>query len=334
MTARSVALASAAALVAAVMAPRGLVAEHGRADQTTAPQRYDAASIKPCKPEDQLPGPGRGPANGTNAEFSPGRFHVPCVTAEQLIYLAYASSGAREDERLVNDGGGASDDRKVRGGPSWVHSYRDKWAIEATAAGVSERTVLMGAMLRTLLKERFQLETHRESEDVAMYALIVATGGFKLKPMRPGDCDADETAPFELNPAKPRCNSVNTRLNGPNMVWTFGGGTVSELAGRLSRPVGLHVIDKTGITDDFVIRLEFHPDENTPGIVWPVERDADTSAPQAATIFTALEQQLGLKVEKTKGPRGFIVIDHIERPTPDGPAASVAPPTRAFGPGR
>jgi hypothetical protein len=67
------------------------------------------------------------------------------------------------------------------------------------------------------------------------------------------------------------------------------------------------------------MRLEFHPDDNTPGIVRPPERDADKSAPQAASIFTALEQQLGLKLEKTKGPRGFIVIDHIEKPTPDEP---------------
>ena len=298
------------------------------------PQRYDAASIKPCAPEDQLPGPGRGTAGGTNATVSPGRFNVPCVTAEQLIYLAYAGSGARDDEHLVNDGlGGPSDDKKVRGGPSWVHSYKDKWAIEATAAGVSDRTILMGAMLRTLLEERFHLRTHRESEDLPMYALVVAKSGFKLKPIQQGDCDDDDTRPFEMNPAKPRCNGVNTAMNGPNMVWTFGGFAPSELAGRLSRTVGLHVIDQTSITGDFIIRLEFHPDDATPGLNWPADRGADTGIPQAASIFTALEQQLGLKLEKTKAPRGFIVIDHIEKPTPDTPVEGSSTPARPTGAG-
>jgi uncharacterized protein (TIGR03435 family) len=242
------------------------------------------------------------------------------VTAEQLIYLAYAGSGARDDEHLVNDGlGGPSDSSKIRGGPAWVHSYKDKWAIEATAAsGVSERIVLMGAMLRTLLEERFHLKLHRESEDVPMFALGVAKSGFTLKPMKPGDCDDDLSTPFDPN-AKPKCGGINTDGRGSNLIWTFGGFDLSALAGRLSRTVGLHVIDKTGITGEFIMRLEFHPDDNTPGIVRPPERDADKSAPQAASIFTALEQQLGLKLEKTRAARGFIVIDHIDRPAPDQP---------------
>ena len=314
MTARAIALACAASFFA------GVIASAFAPQETPAgkPQRYDTVSIKPCAPENQLPGPARGTAGGTNATFSPGRFFVPCVTAEQLIYLAYAGSGARDDEHLVNDGlGGPSDDKKIRGGPAWVHSYRDKWAIEATAAGASERTVLMGTMLRTLLEERFHLKIHRETEDVPMFALTVAKSGFKLKPMQAGDCDPDFSKPFDPAAAKPPCGGINTMPHGPNTRWTFTTAKVSELAGRLSRTVGLHVIDKTGIQDDFIIRLEFHPDESTPGIIWPAERDADTSVPQAASIFTALDEQLGLKLERTKGPRGFIVIDHIERPSPD-----------------
>jgi len=267
-----------------------------RAEQ--AKPRYDAATIKRCQPEDN-PGPARGTAGGTNATISPGRFFVPCVTAEQLIYLAYAGSGARDDEHLINDGwGGPSDDKKIRGGPDWVHSLREKYQIEATATGATERTVLMGSMLRALLEERFQLKTHRETEELPMFALTVAKSGFKLKPMKPGDCD-DNAAPLtDLSiPAKPPCNSQMTRSNGPNLVWIFGGADSGTLAGRLSREVGLHVIDQTGIKGEFVFRFEF-------------DRD---------TIFTALEDQLGLKLEKVKAPRGFIVIDHIERPTPDRP---------------
>ena len=154
-----------------------------------------------------------------------------------------------------------------------------------------------------------------------MYALTVTKSGFKLKPIKDGECDTDLGPPYDVDAAKPRCNSMNSRTRGPNTVWTFANFKVSALAGRLSRTVGRHVIDQTAIGDDFIMRLEFHPDENTPGIVWPAERDADTTAPQAASIFTALEQQLGLKLEKTKAPRGFLVIDQIERPSPNSGGA-------------
>ncbi len=72
-----------------------------------------------------------------------------------------------------------------------MHSLRDKYSIEATAAGVTDRTVLMGAMLRTLLEDRFKLKIHRDTEEAPMYALTVAKGGFKLKPMKDGDCELD-----------------------------------------------------------------------------------------------------------------------------------------------
>ena len=313
------------ALLVTTMSPFRLVpafAQASTGNEQTPPQRFEVASIKPCRVEDAPPGPARGTAGGTNATASPGRMTVPCVTVEQLIYLAYASYGATQSERLVNDEAGtASDATKVRGGPAWVHSQRDKYAVEATAPGTSERTVLMGAMLQTLLEERFHLKIHRETEEVPMYALTVTKSGFKLKPIKDGECDTDLGPPYDVDAAKPRCNSMNSRTRGPNTVWTFANFKVSALAGRLSRTVGRHVIDQTAIGDDFIMRLEFHPDENTPGIVWPAERDADTTAPQAASIFTALEQQLGLKLEKTKAPRGFLVIDQIERPSPNSGGA-------------
>lgn len=320
-------------IVAAAQTPQTPAAS-GTATQKT---RYDAASIKPCEPEENPTG-ARGAAGGTNATFSPGRFYVPCVTTAQLIYLAYASSGAPEQDRLINDGlGGPATTTNTRGGPSWVHSLRDKYRVEAVAEGATERTVLMGTMLRTLLEDRFKLKIHRETEEVDMFALTVAKSGFKLKPMKDGDCEPlDPTGgmpqPGALAPGgKPLCNSLSMGGRGPNTVWTFGGFKISSLASRLSGTLGRHVIDQTSITGEFIIRFEFHPDENTPGIRWPAEREADTSAPQAASIFTALEQQLGLKIEKTRGPRGFLVIDSIERPTPDAPFAGA--PARARGAG-
>jgi uncharacterized protein (TIGR03435 family) len=296
--------------------PRGGAADV--AAQAATRQKYDAASIKPCEAE-QSPTGARGGAGGTNATFSPGRFFVPCVTTEQLIYLAYASYGAREDEWLVNDDrGSASTGTKIRGGPAWVHSARDKYSIEATAAGATERTVLMGSMLQSLLEDRFHLKLHRDSEEVALLALTVAKGGFKLKPMKDGDCEPNDGTPpslSDLNAAKPRCGNLNMTTNEGMTRWTFGTGSMSGLAGQLSRVLGVHVADKTGITDQFVFRFEF--------------RRGDDAFATEAFVFAALEEQLGLKLDKIKGPRGFIVIDAIERPTPDGPLDDL--PARARG---
>ena len=291
---------AAAALLVAIVSPLRIVASQAGGTKP----KYDTASIKPCDVE-PVPTGARGAAGGTNATFSPGRFYVPCVTTEQLIYLAYASYGARDDEHLVNDDAGtASNSTKIRGGPAWVHSLRDKYSIEATAVGATERTVLMGSMLQSLLEDRFHLKVHRDTEEVPLLELTVAKGGLKLKPMKDGDCDPNAAPSLDPNVAVPKCGNLNmTGVNGLTR-WTFNGFQLSSLASQLSRVLGVHVIDKTGVTDKFIFRFEFNRDEATNG--------------DAASVYAAL-QDLGLKLDKTKGPRGFIVIDRIERPTPDGP---------------
>ena len=306
------------AVLIAMMSPLRLVASV-KITQTAASsgprQKYDAASIKPCEAEENPTG-ARGTAGGTNATFSPGRFFVPCVTTQQLIYLAYAASGAAESDRLINDDpGSASNSTKVRGGPAWVHSLKDKYSIEATAAGATERTVLMGSMLRSLLEDRFKLKLHRDTEVVPMYALTVAKSGLKLKPMKEGDCDPDAPMTAAPTDAKPRCGVLQMLGVEGKVRWTFAGFQLRSLAARLSSQFKVHVIDQTSNTDQFVFKFEF-------------PRDPDPLVTESA-IFAAVEEQLGLKLEKTKGPRGFLVIDSIERPTPDDVLAPM--PSRARG---
>jgi uncharacterized protein (TIGR03435 family) len=303
-----------AALLVATMSPVRIVAvaETQQAANAAPAARFDAATIKPCSTEEAPPGPARGTMGGTNASFSPGRMNVPCVTLEQLIYLAYAGAGVPMDEQLVNVvPGGASDDTKVRGGPAWVHSQHNKFAVEGAAAGASDRYVLVGSMLRSLLEERFKLKVHRDTEDVPMFAMTVAKSGLRLKPMQPGDCVAYDAATFDPNASKPTCGNLTMGGHGPNTVWKFNGFQLRSLAARLSSALGAYVIDRTGVTDEFLLRLEFHADESTPGLHW-VDRDGEASVPEAASIFQALEQQVGVKLEKTRGPRGYLVIDHVE----------------------
>ena len=314
--------AAACAMLVITISPLRLVAATARdgsqtpAGQATLPGkvlRYDAASIKPCEPE-EVPTGARGTAGGTNATATPGRFFVPCVTTQQLIYLAYAAYGVGPGEHLINDdSGNASNTTKVRGGPDWVHSGKVKYSIEATAAGVTDRLVLMGAMLRTLLEERFKLKVHRDVEEAPMYSLTVGKGGFKLKPMKEGDCDPDAVMGIIPSDAKPRCGALNmVGIDGNTRTrWTFGGHDMSNLAGRLTSALKMHVIDNTNIKGQFVFRFEF-------------PRDPDPLVTETG-IFAAVEEQLGLKLEKVKGPRGFLVIDAIERPSPDLPSVFELP---------
>jgi uncharacterized protein (TIGR03435 family) len=315
-TAVTIALAIGVSSIRLVSAAAAATAD--QSGQGAVKPKYDAASIKPCVAEENPTG-ARGTAGGTNATASPGRFYVPCVTTEQLIYLAYASYGARDDERLANDDfGTASNATKIRGGPAWVHSLRDKYSIEATAAGATERTILMGAMLQSLLEDRFHLKIHRDTEEVPLLTLTVGKSGVKLKPMKDGDCDPSSDPGFPAAGAKPKCGNLMMGGSPTTFRWTFYGFPLSTLASQLSRTLGVHVVDKTGVTDKFIFEFEF-------------SRDAASGGGDSASAFTAVEEQLGLKLEKTKGPRGFIVIDAIERPTPDGPTVYI--PARAQGPG-
>ena len=105
------------------------------------------------------------------------------------------------------------------------------------------------------------------------------------------------------------------------------------IAAVLSSDLGVKVVDRTGVTDVFNITWEYGPDESTPGVAryFAATGTEPPPPPTAPSVFTALQQQLGLTLEKIKGSRAFIVIDRIERPTADGPAE---PPARASGAGR
>jgi len=120
-----------------------------------------------------------------------------------------------------------------------------------------------------------------------------------------------------LRGEKPMCGTVANGENGFNKVWVLGGTAMSGLAEILSRLMDRHVLDKTGIADRFNIHFEYAPDENTPDrlaaiIGNPPEHRDPTGGPN---IFTALQEQLGLKLESTKGPHQYIVIERVERPS-------------------
>jgi uncharacterized protein (TIGR03435 family) len=206
------------------------------------------------------------------------------------------------------------------GGPAWMS---ERYQIDAKADGNANRD-RMFLMLRSLLEERFQLKTHRETRDLPVYALVAAKGGVRLPPPKEGSCvdsaaDASPewvgggrmAAPGEVEPVKVRCGSAGVSLNTAGARIQGGKVAMPELVRMLSRVLGRSVIDRTQVTGLFDLQLDFLTDETTPNMP-PPPPDSSMSGP---SISQALRQQLGLQLESTKGPVDVMVVDRAERPS-------------------
>jgi uncharacterized protein (TIGR03435 family) len=311
----------------------------GSTAQGAAPARFEAVSIRPCADDTPPAGAASGQRSGQGGfpTISAGRFTIDCGTVERLISNAYVLNG----DRLENNDARIGDVSWWKGGPEWIRY--DKFTIEASAPGVSDRTVLLGPMLRALLEDRFKLRIHRETADAPVYAMTMAKGGLKIQPMPADGCvqpgEIFDSAAIHANAeavtagtAKPNCGGMTMMGSPGHARWTIGGTTIPNFAHTLSGSMDRYVVDRTGADADtkYNIHLEFAPDEHVPG---PDKRNPRTEFPpaDAPTIFAALEQQLGLKLESSKGPQGVLVIDHVEHPTADG---GLVVPARARGAGR
>jgi uncharacterized protein (TIGR03435 family) len=140
-------------------------------------------------------------------------------------------------------------------------------------------------MLQSLLADRFQLRVHYESRIQPIYELVLAKGGFKLKPL-PADHERGG-------------------MSGRPGEMILHGMSIADLARSLSmsNEAGRAVVDKTGLTGNYEIDLKWTPD------------DQQGTPDAGSTLFTALEEQLGLKLEPAKGPVDTLVIDHVEKPS-------------------
>ena len=315
---------------------------------------FEEASIRECDPDNLPPSPVGARGGGANSVMAtPGRWFGLCVTPVALIRIAYGYRGieleAMLPDGLPRRGGraplrgqfsvvgsiGAGDGGRVRGGPDWIRNER--YTIEAVASGTPDAATMGGAMLRGLLERRFKLKTHVETEQTAAFNLVVAPGGLKIKPVASGACEMPVGKPgapllngMPQGPArsftdvrrgqKPTCG-VSGGVNGPNWVSVAGEATLGQLTqllrGRLVTGTG--VTDKTGITDKFNWDLEYVVDGNAPNAPTGLLTGLSDAAgvPRAPTIFDALEQQLGLRLEPVQVPREYLVIDAIERPGPN-----------------
>ncbi len=184
------------------------------------------------------------------------------------------------------------EDIQISGGPPWFNS--DRWDIVATCGReISEAE--RRRMLQALLNERFQMTIRHEMKELPVYALSVAKGGSKLTPGATG------------NPER-----VELNVNGAGFHHMMGQSvTLSTIAKVLTGPVGRIVIDRTGINGSFDYQLEWVPDPASMPSINGARPDGSNL--DGASIFTAVQEQLGLKLESTKGPVEILVIERAEK---------------------
>ncbi len=290
--------------------------------------KFDTVSVKPCEQGDGAGHVGRGGAgDGRGIPMSPpGELLVNCMTIWEMVGHAVTTSAP-----LLNDFGGPFEPQRVTGGPAWI--YSDYYTINAKSSdpvanvpgptGGADFKLLSGSMLLDVLETRFQLKFRHVTQDVPVFALIIAIGGFKLQPSQPGDCIPHEPGtPLRLpkNPVpgqKPYCIN-HGGWDGPNWTVDTASQTIASLANMLGgmaedRPV----LDKTGISGLYSYSLKFAHDAKAPGSFPPGMNPfaAASDIPVAPTIATALEQQLGLTIVSDTGPRETVVIDSATRPS-------------------
>jgi uncharacterized protein (TIGR03435 family) len=205
---------------------------------------------------------------------------------------------------------------QVMGGPAWINS--EGYNIEAkpeTNTGQKE----MWLMLQTLLADRFKLKLHRETKELPVFALMATKGGPRLPEPKGRPCN--ETMP-PLDAPRPQRIAPPC---GPGVIKSGTGLTMEGLnlpmakfTGFLEKMIGREVIDRTGFTAKFDLHLEFAQDDAVAGLPHP-PRASDYDPPEASlarpSIMIALQEQLGLRLESTKGPVEVLVVDHAERPT-------------------
>jgi uncharacterized protein (TIGR03435 family) len=199
---------------------------------------------------------------------------------------------------------------RLIGGPDWIENERFD-IVAAIPAGAQPAD--LPRMIRTLLEQRFQLVVHAETRELPIYALRLARTDGKLGPrltMSTLDCAALLAGRGSAAPLPPQADGRPTcRVSTSGRSFRGGGSSIAVLAGILPQQVGRPVHDHTGLTGLFDFDLEFSAEGRDPAAT-PVGGDTPS-------IFTALQEQLGLRLESARAPLDVFVIDRVERPTDD-----------------
>jgi uncharacterized protein (TIGR03435 family) len=190
-------------------------------------------------------------------------------------------------------------DRQISGGPDWINS--DRWNIEAKAErrGTSDE---LHAALAHLLEERFQLKIRHEKRELPCYILTVDKKGSKMPVHDPADLLHEPIGGGRGPGGMPALSGKNATMN--------------YFAFFLSRILDLNVIDRTDLPDHYDVDFHYVPDLPPGALAGRAGPDGNPiTLPDGPNIFTALREQLGLRLEKGKGPVDFLVVERVEKPT-------------------
>jgi uncharacterized protein (TIGR03435 family) len=253
--------------------------------------QFEVASIKPAAPD----------ARGMWIRNSPGgRVNITNMTLKELIVIAWRIQPYQ-----------------ISGGPAWLDSLHYDISAKAEDNPKGDERQLM---LQALLEDRFQLTIRRETKDLPIYALVLARKDGKLGPklteVAEGGClkfdPANPEAPREPGAAAPRyCGNL---MMSPRSL-TGVSVPVSNIIPMLARMLGRTIVDKTGLTANYDISVEWAPDEAQMAMLPPDAPRPPASDGAGPSIFTALQEQLGLKLESQKGPVEVFVIERAEKPS-------------------
>jgi uncharacterized protein (TIGR03435 family) len=212
---------------------------------------------------------------------------------------------------------------RIIGAPSWTAT--DRFDVHAKAPEGTVATPSMTGlpspfhlMLRALLVERFRLKSHMEMREVPVLALTVASNDGRVGPrLTRSDLDCEHQVEGERTAIK--------KPNGPlppcGVFWgqarmAAAGRSMTYLASMIETQLDRKVVDKTGLAGNFSFVVTWTPDQFRGSASVPLAK-GETLDPNGPSLMTALREQLGLKLESTKGPVEVLVIDHVERPTED-----------------
>jgi uncharacterized protein (TIGR03435 family) len=246
--------------------------------------KFEVASIRRSNPDSE------------NSRLGPvpgGDLRANNITAMQLVTFAYNVH-----------------DFQISGAPEWMKTERiDILAKPERPEGSTDMASMtdvergkfidqLRERTRSLLAERFRFAMHKDTKELPVYELIIAKGGHKLKP-----ATTDERRNQHMVTGRGQISGERS--------------TIEMLRMSLSNVLGRTVVDRTGLTGTYDFRMEWTPDFGTslPGKLTKPDAPDPASLPGAVSIFTAIQEQLGLKLESKKGPVEVIAIDRVERPS-------------------
>jgi bla regulator protein BlaR1 len=292
---KKILLSTAGVLALALPIVFGLMnAPQSRAQEPAATAGASASNVQAIIKSD---GGGGGP-HRVGMMYSPTGFKAMNTTLQALLQEAYGVQA-----------------NQIIGGPDWIRtapfdleigSKNDKSAPSdlSMEQSLEQSRIRNQQLLRAALEERFKLALHPETRELSTFALVVGDDGPKLQPAKPASSYSDPVMGPE---GRQLSKSFRMRDTGSQTGMEARGIATADLASQLSRQLGTVVVDKTGLTGNYDFTLNWKADGSVGDFNTPV---TDASA---SSLLTAIQDQLGLKLESQKGPMQVLVIDHVEK---------------------